>query len=108
MAPLSTQPDPFSVITGDFDLLPAFQNAVPLPGTENSGRYLEPELSETFSHGTTIALFNYSPIGEDDVPISADCSQGIELAEPEPNVFKFFETNQGIQFNGRCYLRANR
>jgi hypothetical protein len=103
MAPLLTQSGPSSVTNSDFSLLPAFQNAVPLPDIEASRRYLESELSDTFlkspaafSRDTNITSFDDSPIGEDDVPISANYSQGFDLSEPEPNVIDWMETNQGI------------
>jgi hypothetical protein len=113
--PLSTQSDPFSATAGGFDLLEEFQNAVPVANAENSGRHpgSEPpetplQSSHTFGHDTTVVSFPHSPIGEDGVPTSADYSQGVDLPEPDPNVFKWLETNQGMQSHGRCYLRANR
>ena len=113
--PLSAQSDSFSVTAGDFDLLEEFQNAVPVANAENSGRHpgSEPpetplQSSHTFGHDTTVVSFPHSPIGEDGVPTSADYSQGVDLPEPDPNVFKWLETNQGMQSHGRCYLRANR
>jgi hypothetical protein len=115
MLALSTQSDPFSVTAGGFDLLEEFQNAVPVANAENSDRHPgsePPEMplqsSHTFGHDTTVVSFPHSPIGEDGVPTSADYSQGVDLPEPDPNVFKWLETNQGMQSHGRCYLRANR
>jgi hypothetical protein len=115
MVPLSTQSDLFSVTAGGFDLLKEFQNAVPIANAEKSGRHPGSEPPETslqsppdFGHDTTMVSFPHSPIGEDGVPTSADYSQGVDLPEPDPNVFKWPETNQGIQSYGRCYLRANR
>ena len=109
------QSDSFSVTAGDFDLLEEFQNAVPVANAENSDRHPgsePPEMplqsSHTFGHDTTVVSFPHSPIGEDGVPTSADYSQGVDLPEPDPNVFKWLETNQGMQSHGRCYLRANR
>jgi hypothetical protein len=115
VAPLSTRSEQCSEPTSDFDLLPAFQHAVPLPVVETPGGYLEPELSEAFlkdppafSHDTTMASFDQSPIGEDGVPASVDYNRGFDPHELEPNVIKWMATNQGIQFHGRCYLHDNR
>lgn len=112
---LSTQSDPFSVTVGEFDLLEEFQNAVPVTNAETFGRHPGSEPPETslqsppaFGHDITMVSFPHSPIGEDDVPPSADYSQGFDLPEPDPNVFKWLETNQGMQSDGLCYLRANR
>jgi hypothetical protein len=113
--PLSAQSDSFSVTAGDFDLLEEFQNAVPVANAEKSGQHpgFEPpgtslQSPHAFGRDTTMVSFSHSPIGEDDVPTSADYNRGVDLCEPDPNVFKWLETNPGMQSHGPCYLHASR
>jgi hypothetical protein len=111
MQPLPTQSYPFSATAGGFDLSEEFQNAVPVANAEKSDRHPVFEPPETslrsphaFGHDTAIVSFSHSPIGEDDVPTSADYNRGVDLCEPDPNVLKWLETNQGMQAHGSCYL----
>ena len=97
------QHDPLSSTPEDFQLLHAFQNAVPNPDSETSYPYLASEPPDApvrtrsaLSHDTAIAPFDNLLINEEDVPGSARYSQGFVLPEPEPNPIEWMETNQGI------------
>jgi hypothetical protein len=103
LARLSTESGPFLLSAGDFDLLPAFQNAIQLPDVVTSDHFLESELTGSFpnsppalNHDAAMASFDHSPIGEDDVPTSADYRRSLDPPEPEPNALEWMETNQGM------------
>jgi hypothetical protein len=95
----------------DFDLTPNFQqNAIPFPDSETPARYSLPEsppsaiqtIPPAFSHDTAMASFDQFQVGEDFEPAdSTSYSHGVDLPDPESNVFKWLEANPGTGFDSR-------
>lgn len=87
----------------DFNLLPAFQNAVTFPDAQTSGVFDLPEnpaniLQPTpiVSHEDEVTVASFDPVqfGDDDLPFcSSSYVQEIAVPEPMSTIFDFFETD---------------
>ena len=113
---LSTFSGPLWSTSDAFDLLPDFQhNANHFPDSETPACYSLPEslpsaiqtMPPALSHDTAMASFDPFQVGEDFEPAgSASYSHGVDMPDPESNVFKWLEANPGTRFNSRCGWRV--